>query len=110
MWVRFTKIKTDPANAATLLALIGSDEVVGAASATGKAQTFYGLQATQDPGTVVAMTVWEDEESGQAFFQGPAYAKLAQQMRPYLLAPPEPAAYEIKSMAQAYAGAVLRYP
>ena len=109
MWVRFTKIKTDPENAEALMALIVSDEVIGAATATGKAQTFYGLQATQDPGTVIAMTVWEDEASGQAFFQGPAYAKLAQQMRPYLIAPPEPMTYEIMSMAQAYAGEVLRY-
>ena len=110
MWVRFTKIKTDPNKAAELMALIGSDEVVRAGMATAKGQTFYVMQATQDPGTVVAMTVWEDEASGQAFFEGPAYARLAQQMRPYLLAPPEPVAYEIRTMVQSHAGEALRFP
>jgi quinol monooxygenase YgiN len=109
MWVRFTKIKTAPENAKTLIALIGSAEVVTAARAAA-CQTFYGMQGVQDPGVVIAMTVWPDEASGQAFFQGPAYAQLAQQMRPYLLAPPEPMTFEVKAMHQAYAGEALHYP
>ena len=109
MWVRFTKIKTDPENAEALMALLGSDEVAAAGmAATG--QTYYVMQGAQDPGVVVAMTVWADEASGQAFFQGPAYAQLAQRMRPYLLAPPEPMTFEIKAMFQAHAGEMLRYP
>jgi quinol monooxygenase YgiN len=91
------------------MALIGSAEVAAAGmAATG--QTVYVMQGAQDPGVVVAMTVWADKASGQAFFQGPAYARLAQQMRPYLIAPPEPMTFEIEAMYQAYGGEMLRHP
>ena len=110
MWMQITQIRTDPAKAGELIALIRNDEVVGAAIGTGKAQTSYVLQSTQDPGEIVSITVWEDAESGLAFFSGAAYAELGRQMRPYLIAPPERAGYEIKRMGQAYAGEVLRYP
>jgi quinol monooxygenase YgiN len=110
MWMQITKIKTDPDKVDELMALIRNDEVVGAAITTGKGQTSYVLRSTKDPGEIVSITVWEDEESSVAFFTSAAYAKLGQQMRPYLIAPPERAGYEIKRMGQAYAGAVLRYP
>ena len=110
MWVHFTKVRIDPEKAQALIALIASDGVISVGMASAKGQTLYVMQGAQDPGEVVAMTVWEDEESGQAFFRGPAYAKLAQQMRPYLIAPPEPVAYEIKVMVQTYAAEALRYP
>jgi len=110
MWLQITRIRTDPEKAEQLVALIRNDKVVGAALATGKAQTSYVLQATQDPGEIVSITLWEDETSGRAFFQSAAYAQLGQQMRPYLIVPPERTGYEIKRMCQAYAGQVLRYP
>ena len=110
MWLQITRIRTDPEKATELMALIRNDEVVGAAIATGKAQTSYVLHATQDPGEIVSITVWEDDASGRAFFQSTAYAQLGQQMRPYLIAPPERTGYEIQRMGQMYAGQVLRYP
>ena len=110
MWLQITKIRTDPDKSDALMELIRNDEVVGAAIATGKAQTSYVLQATQDPGEIVSITVWEDEASGVAFFKSAAYAQLGQQMRPYLIAPPERTGYEIQRMGQMYAGEVLQYP
>ena len=110
MWMHITKVKTDPAKADEFIALIGNDQVVGAAMATGKLQTAYVLQSAQDPGEIVSISVWHEMEGGVAFFKGKAYAALGQQMRPYLVAPPEQAGYEIKTMGQAYAGAFLRYP
>jgi hypothetical protein len=41
---------------------------------------------------------------------GAVYSKPVQQMRPYLIAPPERTGYEIKRMGQMYAGEALTYP
>ena len=110
MWMNITKIRTEPARANELIALIRNDQVAGAAMATHKIQASFVLQPPEDPAEIVSITVWQDKESGIAFFSDAAYAKLGQQMRPYLVKPPERAGYEIKTMGQLYAGQVLRYP
>ena len=110
MWINITKVRIDPARADEFMALIRNDEVTGAACATGKTGGSFVLQSTEDPGEIVSITVWQDEESGTAFFSDAAYAELGQQMRPYLIAPPERDSYEVKAMRQAYAGEALTYP
>jgi quinol monooxygenase YgiN len=110
MWMHITKITTVADKADELIALISNDELVRTALASGKLHQAYVLQSPKESGEILSVSVWQDVESGTAFFQGEAYAELGQQMRSYLLAPPERAGYEVNSMMFVHGDEVLRYP
>jgi heme-degrading monooxygenase HmoA len=98
MWINLTTLKVDPSNVDKVMGILeeACQNMCQDVPEELRGREAYRLQSAEDPGTIVSLTFWDDQERQVKMMQGEAYMNLIkQQLMPLLIATPERAGFYV---------------
>lgn len=108
MWLNISSATVAPENASKAVEILNREESRQPFSAAPGFRFLFVVESTEHPGEMLALSFWDTEEQGQAFYNSDEYRRVLGGVAELVIARPERRLYNVRmENLAAYAAAAL---